>query len=79
MELFEISSLLKKIGVIWILVPSRIMPIPFLKYDLVRIPCIRNRAINACLAPIYSVEGMHVVTVEGIGNRRFGLHRVQVC
>lgn len=57
----------------------RIMPTPFLKYDLIRLPCIRNRAINACLAPIYSVEGMHVVTVEGIGNRRFGLHRVQVC
>ncbi|KAG0597098.1 hypothetical protein M758_UG310500 [Ceratodon purpureus] len=37
-----------------------------------------NRAINACLAPVYSVEGMHVVTVEGIGNRRLGLHLVQV-
>lgn len=37
----------------------------------------RNRAINACLAPIYSVEGMHVITVEGIGNRRLGLHPVQ--
>ncbi|KAG0623191.1 hypothetical protein M758_3G155300 [Ceratodon purpureus] len=36
-----------------------------------------NRAINACLAPVYSVEGMHVVTVEGIGNRRLGLHPVQ--
>jgi xanthine dehydrogenase/oxidase len=38
-----------------------------------------HRAINACLAPLYSVEGMHVVTVEGIGNRRNGLHPVQVC
>eukprot|EP00899_Mesostigma_viride_P019651 jgi/Mesvir1/27688/Mv07407-RA.1 len=36
-----------------------------------------HRAVNACLAPIYSVEGMHVVTVEGIGNRRMGLHPVQ--
>ncbi|XAR60386.1 Xanthine dehydrogenase, partial [Bertholletia excelsa] len=34
-------------------------------------------AINACLAPLYSVEGMHVITVEGIGNHRHGLHPVQ--
>ncbi|KAJ7517365.1 hypothetical protein O6H91_21G020900 [Diphasiastrum complanatum] len=36
-----------------------------------------HRAVNACLAPLYSVEGMHVVTVEGIGNARRGLHPVQ--
>ncbi len=24
-----------------------------------------HKAVNACLCPIYSVEGMHVVTVEG--------------
>ncbi|KAK1409893.1 hypothetical protein QVD17_36422 [Tagetes erecta] len=36
-----------------------------------------HHAINACLAPLYSVEGMHVITVEGIGNRKFGLHPVQ--
>ncbi|KAI7982356.1 Xanthine dehydrogenase 1 [Camellia lanceoleosa] len=34
-------------------------------------------AINACLAPLYSVEGMHVITVEGVGNRKYGLHPVQ--
>lgn len=34
-------------------------------------------AINACLAPLYSVEGMHVITVEGVGNHRQGLHPVQ--
>ncbi|KAK4419557.1 Xanthine dehydrogenase 1 [Sesamum alatum] len=34
-------------------------------------------AINACLAPLYSVEGMHVITVEGVGNRRYGLHPIQ--
>ncbi|KAJ4979755.1 hypothetical protein NE237_010535 [Protea cynaroides] len=36
-----------------------------------------HSAINACLAPLYSVEGMHIITVEGIGNRRHGLHPVQ--
>lgn len=34
-------------------------------------------AVNACLAPLYSVEGMHVITVEGVGNARHGLHPVQ--
>ncbi|XP_014497715.1 xanthine dehydrogenase 1 isoform X1 [Vigna radiata var. radiata] len=34
-------------------------------------------AINACLAPLYSVEGMHVITVEGLGSCKRGLHPVQ--
>ncbi|TVU00883.1 hypothetical protein EJB05_53661 [Eragrostis curvula] len=34
-------------------------------------------AINACLAPLYSVEGMHIITVEGLGDRQRGLHPVQ--
>nr|CAD1832527.1 unnamed protein product [Ananas comosus var. bracteatus] len=34
-------------------------------------------AINACLATLYSVEGMHIITVEGIGNRQRGLHPIQ--
>ncbi|GFP87006.1 xanthine dehydrogenase 1 [Phtheirospermum japonicum] len=34
-------------------------------------------AVNACLAPLYSVEGMHIITVEGVGNRRYGLHPIQ--
>ncbi|KAF5956832.1 hypothetical protein HYC85_004057 [Camellia sinensis] len=37
----------------------------------------RHYAINACLAPLYSVEGMHVITVEGVGNRKYGLDQVQ--
>ena len=24
-----------------------------------------HRSVNACLAPLYSIQGMHVVTVEG--------------
>ncbi|KAL3529853.1 hypothetical protein ACH5RR_009175 [Cinchona calisaya] len=36
-----------------------------------------HHAINACLAPLYSVEGMHVITVEGVGNYRHGLHPIQ--
>ena len=27
---------------------------------------LQHRAINACLCPLYAVEGMHVVTVEGV-------------
>ncbi|KAL6564721.1 xylitol dehydrogenase [Orobanche minor] len=34
-------------------------------------------AVNACLAPLYSLEGMHIITVEGVGNRRHGLHPIQ--
>ncbi|KMT14477.1 hypothetical protein BVRB_4g072500 [Beta vulgaris subsp. vulgaris] len=36
-----------------------------------------HHAVNACLTPLYSVEGMHIITVEGIGNRKLGLHPVQ--
>lgn len=36
-----------------------------------------HRSANACLCPLYAVDGMHVVTVEGIGNVRDGLHPVQ--
>ncbi|KAK3004898.1 hypothetical protein RJ639_018720, partial [Escallonia herrerae] len=36
-----------------------------------------HHALNACLAPLYSVEGMHVITVEGVGSRRRELHPVQ--
>lgn len=35
------------------------------------------RSVNACLAPLYSVAGAHVLTVEGIGSEREGLHPVQ--
>ncbi|CAH9134610.1 unnamed protein product [Cuscuta epithymum] len=45
-------------------------------YDLNSKKCMHH-AINACLAPLYSVEGMHVITVEGVGNIRHGLHPIQ--
>lgn len=38
---------------------------------------VHHRAVNACLAPLYSVEGMHVVTVEGIGDSTEKLHPIQ--
>eukprot|EP00300_Choanocystis_sp_HF-7_P021075 c20731_g1_i2.p1 GENE.c20731_g1_i2~~c20731_g1_i2.p1 ORF type:complete len:1155 (+),score=277.93 c20731_g1_i2:26-3490(+) len=36
-----------------------------------------HRSVNACLAPLCSLDGMHVITVEGIGNSRDGLHPIQ--
>ena len=38
---------------------------------------VQHRSINACLAPVYSVAGCHVITVEGIGSTKRGLHPVQ--
>ena len=38
----------------------------------------RHLAVNACLAPLCSVAGMAVTTVEGIGSTRTALHPVQV-
>jgi len=36
-----------------------------------------HRAVNACITPVCAMEGCHVVTVEGIGNSKIGLHPVQ--
>jgi xanthine dehydrogenase/oxidase len=38
---------------------------------------IQHRSVNACLAPLCSVDMCAVVTVEGIGSTRTGLHPVQ--
>ncbi|XP_021638354.2 xanthine dehydrogenase 1 isoform X2 [Hevea brasiliensis] len=45
-------------------------------YDKSLKKCV-HYAVNACLAPVYSVEGMHVITVEGVGNHKNGLHPLQ--
>lgn len=37
----------------------------------------RNYALNACLTPVCAMHGLHVITVEGIGNVANGLHPVQ--
>ena len=35
-------------------------------------------SVNACLAPVVSLHGAAVVTVEGVGDKKRGrLHRVQ--
>lgn len=31
---------------------------------------IYHASVNACLAPLVSVDGKHVITVEGIGNTK---------
>ncbi len=36
-----------------------------------------RRSVNACLAPLCSVDGMAVTTVDGIGSVRDGLNEVQ--
>ena len=38
---------------------------------------VRHRAVNACLAPLCSVDWCAVTTVEGIGSVKTGLHPVQ--
>ncbi|XP_033139719.1 xanthine dehydrogenase 1 isoform X2 [Brassica rapa] len=45
-------------------------------YDIKSKTCV-HYAVNACLAPLYSVEGMHVISIEGIGHRKLGLHPLQ--
>ncbi|KDO20485.1 hypothetical protein SPRG_14003 [Saprolegnia parasitica CBS 223.65] len=36
-----------------------------------------TRAVNACLMPLAAVDGMEVLTVEGVGSTKTGLHQVQ--
>ncbi|KDO18584.1 hypothetical protein SPRG_16004, partial [Saprolegnia parasitica CBS 223.65] len=36
-----------------------------------------TRAVNACLIPLAAVDGMEVLTVEGVGSTKTGLHQVQ--
>ena len=36
-----------------------------------------HHSVNACLTPLCSVDGMAVITVEGIGSTRTALHPCQ--
>lgn len=38
----------------------------------------RHFSVNACLAPLVSMHGQAVITVEGIGSTKTRLHAVQV-
>eukprot|EP00468_Gymnochlora_sp_CCMP2014_P000995 CAMPEP_0167740308 /NCGR_PEP_ID=MMETSP0110_2-20121227/202_1 /TAXON_ID=629695 /ORGANISM="Gymnochlora sp., Strain CCMP2014" /LENGTH=1376 /DNA_ID=CAMNT_0007624181 /DNA_START=571 /DNA_END=4701 /DNA_ORIENTATION=+ len=38
---------------------------------------VQHRSVNACLAPVCSVDGQHVITIEGIGSVKKGLHPAQ--
>ena len=40
---------------------------------------VEHFTVNACLAPLCSVHGMAVTTVEGIGSTQTALHACQVC
>eukprot|EP01083_Nonionella_stella_P069848 186450_1 len=38
---------------------------------------LKHSVVNACITPICFVDGCHVVTVEGLGSTKSGLHPVQ--
>lgn len=40
-------------------------------------PSVSHRAVNSCLRPLCSVDGMSVTTVEGVGSTTTALHPVQ--
>src|SRR5258708_1064081 len=37
----------------------------------------RHLAVNSCLRPLCSLDGMLITTIEGLGNTRTGLDRIQ--
>jgi xanthine dehydrogenase/oxidase len=39
---------------------------------------VQHLSVNACLFPLGAVDGAHVITIEGIGSPKIGLHPIQV-
>jgi len=39
---------------------------------------IQHSSVNACLYPLAAADGAHVITVEGIGSPKIGLHPIQI-
>lgn len=46
------------------------------RYDPIK-KSIKHTSVNACLIPLCAIDGCHIITVEGIGNPRIGLHPIQ--
>ena len=38
----------------------------------------RHYSVNACLAPLYAMDGLAITTVEGIGSSKTHFHPCQV-
>ena len=41
--------------------------------------CFSHQAVNACLVPLFAIHGRAVITVEGVGSVKSGMHPIQVC
>ena len=46
------------------------------KYDI-KLKKVVHMSVNACLAPLASIDHCHIITIEGLGNKEIGYHAVQ--